>query len=82
MTDPDILAIATAAVQRYAEMHPRPCHVTQTQAAAMLKLSRPTISRLIKYGSIKLNDCGMIPIDEIDRVIRVRKQLTPRAQPL
>ena len=69
---PELLDIATAAVQRYAETHPRPPHVTQTQAAAMLKLSRPTISRMVKYGSLKLNECGLIPISEIDRVILAR----------
>ena len=34
------LAIALEAVQRYAEMHPRPTHVTQLQAAEMLGLSQ------------------------------------------
>lgn len=63
------LEIALKAVQLYAEMHPRPVQVTQTQAAEMLGLSRPTVSRMVKAGQIKLNRCGMIPVIEIDRVL-------------
>ena len=66
------LAIALEAVQRYAEMHPRPTHVTQLQAAEMLGLSRATVSRLVKAGALRLNKCGMIPIEEIDRARSVQ----------
>jgi excisionase family DNA binding protein len=63
------LEIAVRAVRLYAESHPRPSQVTQTQAAEMLGLSRPTVSRLVKSGQIKLNRCGMIPTSEIDKVL-------------
>lgn len=63
--------IAVKAVQIYAEMHPRPAQVTQLQAAQMLELSRATVNRMIKAGTIKLNKCGLIPIAEIDRVLSV-----------
>ena len=65
----DALHIAELAVQRYAESHPRPPHVTQIQAAKMLNLSRLTISKLIKSGILKVNKCGLIPVSEIDKVI-------------
>ena len=64
-----LIQIAAKAVQLYAETHPRPAQVTQTQAAEMLGISRPTLSRLVKSGLIKLNKCGLIPITEIDRVL-------------
>ena len=63
---------ALKAIRIYAESHPRPAHVTQEQAAQMLHRSRPTISKLIKAGTIRLNACGMIPVSEIDRAIEAR----------
>ena len=39
------LQIALAAVRLYAETHPRPTQVTQTQAAQMLGLSRITVGK-------------------------------------
>lgn len=64
-----LIQIAAKAVQLYAETHPRPAQITQTQAAEMLGISRPTLSRMVKAGTIKLNACGLIPITEIDRVL-------------
>lgn len=61
------LTIARRAVQLYAETHPRPTHVTQMQAAEMLGISRWTVSKMIKAGCLKLNRCGLIPIEEIDK---------------
>lgn len=63
----EALAIALEAVRHYAETHPRPTHVTQLQAADMLHISRATVSRMVKAGTLRLNKCGMIPIEEIDR---------------
>lgn len=63
------LEIALKAVRLYAETHPRPVQVTQTQAAEMLGLSRPTVSRLIRTGQLRLNRCGLIPVVEIDRIL-------------
>lgn len=70
----EIINIATAAVQRYAEMHPRPVQVTQTQAADMLGLCIHTVRKLIKNGSIRLNECGLIPISEVDNVLASRNR--------
>lgn len=67
MTTP--LEIAAKAVQLYAETHPRPAHVTQSQAAEMLHISRPTMTRLVRAGTVRLNACGLVPITEIDRVL-------------
>ena len=63
------LRIALKAIQLYAEMHPRPSHVTQVQAAQMLRVSRPTVRKLIGAGAMSLNECGLIPIIEVDRVL-------------
>ena len=65
------LEIAEAAVRRYAESRPRPAHVTQTQAAEMLGLSRQTVARMVRDGTMRLNKCGLVPIGEIDRVLGV-----------
>lgn len=61
--------LAIKAVQIYAETHPRPSQVTQTQAAEMLGISRPTLTRMIKAGTVRLNPCGLVPITEIDRAL-------------
>jgi DNA-binding transcriptional regulator LsrR (DeoR family) len=61
--------IALTAVRLYAETHPRPPHVTQSQAAEMLNISRATVSRLVKSGALKLNSCGLIGISQIDKLL-------------
>ena len=58
----------------------RPIHVNQTQAAKMLGMSRPTLSKMIKAGKIKLNDCGLIPIETIDTVSAIRKNYADRPE--
>ena len=68
----DVIHIAAKAVQIYAETHPRPPQVTQVQAAAMLDLSVSTVRRLINYGTLRLNECGLIPISQIDRALAER----------
>lgn len=65
----DMLAIATKAVQLYAESHPRPSSVNITQASEMLGISRKTLSERIKKGWIGMNSLGQIPTSEIDRVL-------------
>ena len=62
-------AAAAAAVKRYAETHPRPVHVNQVQAAAMLNVSESTISRMVRTGRLKLNRFGLIPVSEIDAAL-------------
>jgi len=64
------LTIARRAVQLYAESHPRPPQVNQKQAAEMLGVSTRTIHNMIKHGTLKLNRCGMIPIEQIDAVLQ------------
>lgn len=41
------IQIALKAVQAYAELCPRPLHVTQKQAAEMLWLSVPTVRKMV-----------------------------------
>lgn len=66
-------SIAVRAVQIYAEMHPRPPHVTQKQAGEMLRLSAPTIGRLVKAGILRLNSAGQIPVSEVDAVLQAKR---------
>jgi excisionase family DNA binding protein len=63
------IEIAERAVQLYAQRHPRPVQVTITQAAEMLGLSRHTVSKMVRVGQLKLNKCGLIPIELVDRVL-------------
>ena len=63
------LTIALKAVQTYAELHPRPSHVTQKQAAELLGLSVPTVRKMVACGTLKLNKCGLVPIYQIDLAI-------------
>lgn len=62
------LETARRAVQLYAESHPRPTQVTQKQAAEMLGRSRRHVYDLVQAGVLRLNACGMIPIEQIDAV--------------
>lgn len=50
----------------------RPPHVTQTDAAEMVGVSRRTISSMISHGTFRLNEFGMIPIDQIDRALEAK----------
>lgn len=66
---------ADAAVQKAMAMLPRnnglrPQSVTQTEAARLLKKSRPTIANMVKAGTFRLNRLGQIPIEQIDAAIR------------
>lgn len=67
-------AAADAAVRKAMAMLPpktaiRPDSVTQAEAARMLKKSRPTIGKMVKAGTFKLNKLGNIPMDQIDAAI-------------
>lgn len=62
----DALHIATKAVEIFAARHPRPPHVTITQAAEMLGKNRQTVSVMLTRYKIRLNKCGQIPIEAID----------------
>ena len=69
VSESDALKIAARAVQLYAERHPRPPHINLTQAAEMLGLSRPTVRKLVHSGQLRFNKCGLIPIEQIDRLV-------------
>jgi excisionase family DNA binding protein len=64
------LEMAVQAVQIYAARHPRPVQVTITQAAQMLGLSRHTVAKMVRAGQLKLNQCGMIPIEQVDAMLK------------
>jgi len=68
----EMIEIATIAVKRYAETHPRPPHVNQAQAAKMLGISPQTMGKLVRNGTFKLNAIGLIPIIQIDNAIAER----------
>lgn len=69
LSESDVLRIATRAIQLYAETHPRPPQVNMSQAAQMLGLSRHTVSKMVRAGQFKLNRCGLIPIEQIDKIL-------------
>jgi predicted DNA-binding protein (UPF0251 family) len=60
------LRIAARAVRLYAESHPRPTQVTQVQAAEILGVSSRTVRNYIVAGKLKLNGCGLVPIEAVD----------------
>lgn len=76
MTDLEALEIAARAVALYAARHPRPVHVTVTQAADMMGVSRPTARRVMTDARVGRNHAGLIPIEEIDRVLAVHQNYT------
>lgn len=67
----ETINIVELAIQRVLEKHPRPTAVTQKQAAEMLNVSTGTVSNMVKFGRIKRNQCGLIPISEVDRLLSV-----------
>jgi hypothetical protein len=61
------LETAVRAVEIYAARNPRPTQVNQKQAAEMLGVSARTVHNMLKAGTLRLNKCGMIPIELIDK---------------
>lgn len=61
---------ALKALELYSARHPRPSQVNQKQAAEMLHVSPRTVHNMLKAGTLKLNRCGMIPIEQIDAVLQ------------
>lgn len=59
------------ALERYGKRHPRPTQVNLTQAGQMLNVSRTTVSRMVHSGRLRLNRCGLIPIEQIDAILSV-----------
>ena len=72
LMDTQTLNIATEAVRRFAETHPRPPHVSQAEAAIMLGISKGTLSKLVRVGTFKLNKIGKIPIQQIDESLATK----------
>lgn len=69
MSERDLIERAAfRAVQLYAETHPRPTQVTQTQAAEILGVSTRTVRNYIRSGRLKLNRCGQLPIEAVDAI--------------
>lgn len=64
----EIDEVIERAVDRALAKRPRPTQVTQAQAAEMLGLHRHTVAKLIAAGSLRLNRCGMIPIEQVDSI--------------
>lgn len=58
------------AFEFYEARRPRPTQVTIGQAAEMLGLSRWTVSKMLRAGQFKLNKCGLIPIEQVDKALR------------
>ena len=48
----------------------RPSQYNIKDAAEELGLHRNTISKMIKSGDIKLNACGKIPVEQIDKLLK------------
>ncbi|MBY4833667.1 DNA-binding protein [Burkholderia dolosa] len=67
LSESEIVRIASRAVELFKQQHPHPTHVTQMQAAEMLGISRWTVSKMVKTSNLKLNRCGLVPIEQIDR---------------
>lgn len=72
-----VLDIAYQAVRLYAETHPRPLHVSQGQAAEMLGISMDSLLKMMSAKKLRLNECGLIPISDLDRVISSRTKNHP-----
>jgi hypothetical protein len=68
----ETMEAAVAAVRLYAETHPRPPHVTQEQAADMLRVGKHKVCTLVKLGVLRVNACGRIPTSDVDRALAVR----------
>ncbi|WP_244100116.1 DNA-binding protein [Burkholderia ambifaria] len=66
------LRIALRAVELYANRHPRPLQVNQKQAAEMLGISARTVHNMISFGTLRLNRCGLVSIEEVDRALSIK----------
>jgi predicted DNA-binding protein (UPF0251 family) len=69
LSQAEVLAIATKAVEIYAARHPRPTHVNLSQAAEMVGISRQTLSKILAFNRVKRNKLGSFPIEAIDRLL-------------
>ncbi|WP_228384656.1 helix-turn-helix transcriptional regulator [Rhodocyclus gracilis] len=67
-----LLDVAFQAVRIYAETHPRPLHVTLEQAAEMLGITVESLMKMMSSKKLRINECGLIPIGDIDRALASR----------
>lgn len=67
------LAVEEAIRRMPAKNTARPLHVNQKQAAEMLGLSHVTVAKMVKAGTLKLNACGLIPIEQVDAAAAVSR---------
>ena len=73
MSEADLIErVASRAVELYAAKHPLPTQANIKQAAVLLCLSGSTVRRLMRAGELSFNRCGLIPIEEVDRVRAAR----------
>lgn len=70
---------AELAARKVSEEHPRPTHVTIGQAAEMLHIGRWKATQLVKVGVLRLNPCGLIPIECVDAARSLRPHKPPKA---
>lgn len=61
------LEVALLAARQIEQEGLRPTQVNQSKAAEMLGVSSHTVRKLMHAGVIRLNPCGLIPIEEVDR---------------
>lgn len=48
----------------------RPASVTISQAAKMIGRSAPTVRKMVRAGTFRMNNLGQIPVDQIDQVLQ------------
>jgi Mn-dependent DtxR family transcriptional regulator len=65
----DVMTIVKV-VETYIARHPRPTQVNIGQAAEMLGVSRYIVSKMLNTGQLKLNRCGLIPIEQVDAALQ------------
>jgi excisionase family DNA binding protein len=41
------------------------------QAAEMLGVSQPTVRKIMHSGRLRFNKCGLIPIEQVDKLLAV-----------
>lgn len=69
VTNDELVHVIEKALARHDARHPRPTQINQKQAAEMLGVSPRTVHNLLRSGVLKLNKCGMIPIEQIDAAL-------------
>jgi excisionase family DNA binding protein len=71
LTEADVIQIVHRALDLYTARHPRPTQVNMKQAAEMLGVSQPTVRKIMHSGRLRFNKCGLIPIEQVDKLLAV-----------